>query len=529
MSALLSLRPITEHSHLEDPRMNGQHIPGFYYDEEKKKYFKIQSQSQARGLNLKYSTSNLVKERRKESVQRAATAKTKRTQKERVVRRYASSFIQTDLEREIGFKRRSVYLHNYWPGACISGVKSSPEIITSSDQQGVIRFFDRDPISRTIYAVCGENRIYRRHFLGNDQAANLSNPQSRKRLKALDTKSRYGYYPWDEIGRTTSTVSSMQYMPTSGALAVTTIGSDRPPVVQLSDPERDGPHISQQFTPKSCAAIFCSAARPPATHSPSTSGNSVAALQTEHLAVGAQQSLLMFTRSPSGSWDSQTALPDLSADILALSWLSFTTLALGCRNGRIHIYDTRSAGSSHILTHPYAISQLAVADDPTRLLCSGLQDTLFLYDLRMPRLSSQKRSKEGNRDINNHHYNEEYFKTIHPGSHDYKRRKLMNKKAFAKWSQPVMSFPHTNQDDLDLDVAVNARLGLVAASQDQANCDKAIRVSNMWTGKTVKEFAAPKKGEMGQQKIRNLKWMDDEDGGVTLWSTWGGDIASFSW
>jgi WD40 repeat protein len=506
--------------------MNGQHIPGFYYDQEKKKYFKIQSQSAARGLNLKYSTSNLVKERRKENVQRAATAKKARTQKERVVRRHAHSFIQTDFDREIGFKRRSVYLQNIWPEACMSGVDPAPELVTSSDDQGVVRFFDRDAVSRTIYAVCGENKIKRRHYLGDDQAANLSNAEARKKLRALDTKARYGYYPWDEIGRTTSTVSSFQYMPNSGALAVTTIGSDRPPIVQLSDPERDGPHISQQFTPKACAAIFCSAARPPSlssTHHP----NSIAATETEHLAVGAQQSLLMFTRSPSGSWDSSTALPNLHADILSLTWLSPFTLAAGCRNGKIHHYDSRSGTSSHILTHPYSISKLARADDSTRLLCSGLQDTLFLYDVRMPRLSSH-RDRDGKPNTRDHHYNDAYFKTLYPGSHDHKRRKLMNKKAFAKWSQPVVSLAHTNLDDLDLDVAVDPRLGLVAASQDMAHSNKAIRVSNMWTGKMVREFDPPREGAVGQ-KIRNLKWMDDEDGGVTMWSTWGGDIASFSW
>ncbi|KAF1923734.1 uncharacterized protein M421DRAFT_74392 [Didymella exigua CBS 183.55] len=508
--------------------MNGQHIPGFYYDQEKKKYFKIQSQSAARGLNLKYSTSNLVKERRKENVHRAATAKKARTQRERVVRRHAHSFVQTDLDREIGFKRRSVYIQNIWPGACMSGVNSSPEPITSSDDLGVIRFFDRDPISRSIYAVCGENRIKRRHYLGNDQAANLPNPQSRKKLRALNTQSRYGYYPWDEIGRTTSTVSSFQYMPNSGALAVTTIGSDRPPIVQLSDPERDGPHISQQFTPKACAAIFCSAARPPklsTAHHP----NSIAGSETEHLAVGAQQSLLMFTRSPSGSWDSSTVLPDLHADILSLTWLSHSTIASGCRNGKIHLHDLRSGGSSHILTHPYPISALSRTDDPTRLLCAGLQDTLFLYDIRMPRLSSH-RDRDGKLNMRDHHYNEAYFKTLYPGGHDHKRRKLMNRKAFAKWSQPVLSFAHTNQDDVDLGVAINPRLGLVAASQDMANCSNAIRVSNMWTGKTVREFEPPatKAGERAQ-KVRDLKWIDDEDGAVSLWSTWGKDIASFSW
>ncbi|KAJ8112545.1 hypothetical protein OPT61_g5111 [Boeremia exigua] len=507
--------------------MNGQHIPGFYFDKEKGKYFKIQSQSQARGLNLKYSTSNLVKERRKENVQKAATAKSKRIQKERVIRRHAHNFIQTDLDREIGFKRRSVYQHNIWPEACMSGVSFSPEFVTSSDDQEVIRFFDRDPVSKTIYAVCGENDIRRRHYLGNDQAANLRNPDSRKRLRALDTRSRYGYYPWDEIGRTTSTVSSFQYMPTSGALAVTTIGSDRPPIVHLSDPERDGPHIYQKFTPKACAAIWCSAARPN-SQSPFGSSKSIAASDSELLAVGAQQSLLLFTRTPAGTWDSSTLLPDLHADILALSWLSHNTIALGCRNGKIHLYDTRSGGTSHALTHPYAISRLARADDATRLLCSGLQDTLYLYDMRMPRLSSP-RSQDGKPNTKNHHYNDAYFKALYPGDHDYKRRKQMNRRAFAKWSQPVLSFAHANLDDLDLDVAVNERLGLVAASQDMEHSDKAIRVSNMWTGKTVREFEAPEKNGENMRKIRNLKWMEGEDGDVSLWSTWGGDIASFAW
>ncbi|KAF3050853.1 hypothetical protein E8E11_009530 [Didymella keratinophila] len=507
--------------------MNGQHIPGFYYDQEKKKYFRIQNQSAARGLDLKYSTSNLAKEKRKEKVHIAATAKKARTQKERVVRRHAHSFIQDDLDREIGFKRRSVYLQNIWPEACMSGVNPAPELVTSSDDQGVVRFFDRDPVSKTIYAICGENSIKRRHCLGNDQAANLSNPQAKKKLRALDTKLRYGYYSWDEIGRTTSTVSSFQYMPNSGALAVTTIGSDRPPIVQLSDPERDGPHISQQFTPKACAAIFCSAARP-ASFTTSHHPNSIAASQTEHLAVGAQQSLLMFIRSASGSWDSSTPLPDLSADILALTWLSPSTIAAGCRNGKIHLYDSRSGSSSHILTHPYPISSLSRASDPTRLLCAGLQDTLFLYDTRMPRLPPHRSRDGGSINMQNQHYNDSYFSTLLPGRHhgNTKRRKIMAKKALKQWSQPVLSFAHANLDDLDLGVAVNERLGLVAAGQDLANSNKAIRVSNLWTGKVVREFDPPK-GKAG--KMRDLTWMDGEDGDASLWATWGGDIASFSW
>ena len=509
--------------------MNGQHIPGFYYDQEKKKYFKIQSQSASRGLDLKYSTSNLIKEKRKALIQEAVTARTSKLRKQRVIRRHADSFVQTNLEREIGFRRRSFYLLNTWPEACMSGVTAIPQAVVSNDTDGIVRFFDRDPITKTIYAVCGENRVKRRQHLGDDQAVNLHCQRSRDKLRALDTKSRYSYYPWDEISRTTSTVSSFQYMPTSGALAVTTIGSDRPPIVQLSDPERDGPHISQVFTPKSCATIWTSAARPASFSSslPQSQSNTVPASEAEHLAVSAQQSLLLFTRSTSGSWESRIAVPSLHADILALEWLNHNTIALGCRNGKIHLYDARSGGNSHILTHPYPISKLKRADDATRIVCSGLQNTLFLYDIRNPRLSPAANKERFN--TKDHHYSEAYFKTLYPGNRDHKKRRKLNHTAFMKWSQPVLSYPHTNLDDMDLDIAVNSRLGLVAAAQDGANCEKAIRVSNLWTGKTIREFDWPGKKAKGHQKIRNLKWMDDDDGNVSLWAAWGGSVASFSW
>lgn len=527
--------------------MNGQHIPGFYFDKEKGKYFKIQSQSAARGLNLKYSTSNLVKERRKENVQRAATAKQARTQKERVIRRHAHSFVQTDLDREIGFKRRSVYLHTTWPEACLSGVSSTPNPVTSSDSQGIIRFFSRDPISKTIYVVCGENEIKRRYHLNNSQASNLRNPDARARLRTLDTHARYAYYPWDEIGRTTSPISSLQHLPSSGALAVTTLGSDRPPTILLSDPERDGPHIYQNFTPKACSAIFTSSARPSSFTAPAHP-SSIAATETEHLAVGAQASLLLFTRSASGTWDSSTLLADAGSDVLALEWLTHSVVAVGCRNGKIKIHDTRVGKAHHALTHPYAITGLKRADDASRLVCAGLQDTLFLYDVRMSRrsspssssssFSSQKRVRAGDRhDAASTHYTPAYFKSLHPGSHSHRHRAKLQKQARTKWSQPVLSIPHDNPDDPGLGVAVNERLGLVAAVQGGDAAGRKVRVSSLWSGRVVREFDVGLSGGKagGGGRVRDVQWIDEGDGedGVRLWCATGegktGGIVEFAW
>ena len=234
--------------------------------------------------------------------------------------------------------------------------------------------------------------------------------------------------------------------------------------------------------------------------------------------------MLLFTRSQGGAWDSQAVVKSLESDLLALEWISYTTVALGCRDGTIRLYDTRSGGSSHVLTHPAPISKLKRADDETRIICSGLNDTLFLYDIRSPRLSRNSSRKTFNYD--NHHYNEEYFKNLYPTHRDSHKRRKLNHKAFKNWSQPVMTFAHLNRDELELDIDVYPRLGLLAAAQDTTE-GTVIRISNIWTGKSVKEIDP---GSTHQAKIRALKFVESgSDGNVDLWSCWGGGIAKFGW
>lgn len=185
---------------------------------------------------------------------------------------------------------------------------------------------------------------------------------------------------------------------------------------------------------------------------------------------------------------------------------------MGSRDGTIRLYDTRSRGSSHILTHPYPISKLKRAENDTRLVCSGLQDSLCLYDLRSPRQTSCSHTPTAP-----------------------KRRKFTRKPHFNA-SQPLFSFEHANREELDLDVAVHMRLGLVAAAQDLST-GTAIRISNIYTGKLVKEIkskdmwgSARDKG--GCESIRSLKFLEgskDDGREVKLWSCWDGGIAEFSW
>lgn len=233
--------------------------------------------------------------------------------------------------------------------------------------------------------------------------------------------------------------------------------------------------------------------------------------------------MLIFTRSQAGSWASTTPVSSLETDVLAVNWISYTTIALGCRDGKIRLYDTRSGGSSHILTHPHPIAKIKGSDDPTRLLVSGLHDSLFLYDIRFIQAASSSA-----------HYNKEYMETLYPGGRNTSKRRKMTRVAQRHWSSPILTIPHSNLDDLELDFDLHPRLGLVAAAQN-SDSGIAVRVSNLWTGRIVKEFkkegmAEGKKGRNGCGRIRKVKFIDDEtNGGVGLWTVWNGAIAKFSW
>lgn len=91
-------------------------------------------------------------------------------------------------------------------------------------------------------------------------------------------------------------------------------------------------------------------------------------------------------------------------------------------------------------------------------------------------------------------------------------------------SQPVLSFPYTNADDGYLDIAVEPELGLIAAAQD-FHSRVALKVYNMWTGKTLLEIP---KNNPGEATIRCLKFMQDVNGVPELWSTWDGEIVKIS-
>lgn len=155
--------------------------------------------------------------------------------------------------------------------------------------------------------------------------------------------------------------------------------------------------------------------------------NSIPQADTERLAIAASSTLRLFYRSSeAGDWELKTAA-QARQNIMSLDWLSTTTIAIGERNGTISTYDTRSGRLEKRLTHPYPIVKLKRADDESRIICAGMQDTLFLYDLR-----ASKTEKKFSRDEPGH-YNDRFFNSQYPGPQNYKKRKTMKNTTAGDW------------------------------------------------------------------------------------------------
>ncbi|KAF2711090.1 hypothetical protein K504DRAFT_466109 [Pleomassaria siparia CBS 279.74] len=467
-------------------------LPGYYFDPVKKKYFKIQRTQDAPRQDSRYSQANISRQKKNDEDKEIASKSLETRRKQTILRSTRNPLLQASLARETGLKQ----CHVRWPGAITSGYRST---IVADEP---IRYFDRDPITNTLYIAKGEASVQRQR---PDQ-------------------------PWDILAHLTSPISSLDYLPASGALCVTTSGSDRSPVIYLTDPDRDGPYLGEMFTPRHCNTIWGTAARP-ASSSSLCSGNSNPATATEHIAVGASSSLVLLTRANGGIWETDTDKPRaLDSDVLALEWLSDTTLSFGCRSGFVYLYDLRTKQKHRILKHPYPVSQLRRTDHETRIVCSGLQNSCVLYDMRMARAQYTARDREL---ISN---SDPYSHTGYPSR---KRQRRAHPIAVSTSTQPVLEFQHDNADDLELGLDVHARLGLVAAAQSDAR----IRISNLWTGKVVREYdmrEANAKAVNGQKsaktsvtnsnRVRCLRFVDDGgDGGASLWASWEGGIQRIGW
>ena len=221
----------------------------------------------------------MKKEQKKAIAEKNARKQREKREKETIVRPFTRNrwgLQMASLDREIGCRRKTYYMHGVWPDACVAGMERMRTVcvvlhfayfgamkhsqlstklftarlltcgkVVEQPAHGIIRFFDRDPHTMTMYAVHGDNAIRRRRrnppsgipLPGSEldeDTTTTSLPDGRPfGSSAAENLNEYSFEPWDMLARLTSSISSLTYLPSSGALAATTLGSDRPPVVYL--------------------------------------------------------------------------------------------------------------------------------------------------------------------------------------------------------------------------------------------------------------------------------------------------------
>jgi hypothetical protein len=160
--------------------------------------------------------------------------------------------------------------------------------------------------------------------------------------------------------------------------------------------------------------------------------------------------------------DPSQPLGHTKSDILSLEYISRHVIAAGCRNGAIALYDDRvreNEGSVRI-KHGDPVNHIARTDNTgIRLIAAG--GTMLLYDLRMVKDSYMSSSQ--------------YL-------HLHKRGRVQN-------TTPVLRFDYANSNREKLAFSACQKNKVVAAAQE----DGTFRIYSMQTANTLASFQVPHK------------------------------------
>ncbi|TKA65656.1 hypothetical protein B0A49_07838 [Cryomyces minteri] len=418
--------------------MDGREIPGYYF--ETKKYFKILPNHVApRGA--KYSEAN-VKEAKIESRKRKRAAAQEITQRRQLVQR--ARLLSSPLAGGIGLARETgpghYPLRRLDAQSKAYGLGLEEKTYEQLSQDQYRKFTEADLVHQ--FAVDKSTSAV---LLSYGRRLYISFPAR------VDTELELL-----EVAQTD--IASVNISRTRTVILTTTGGGNRAPevhLVHLLDPRFTTLHrpiVSDRATVFTSQDPFVNDSmwgNAPTAPNPFMASNS-----TDLIAVGGPQGMTLLTLDGSNSWQCEATLQTSSA-ILALDWLSPTTLAAGLRNSSVMLWDSRSRGHTARLQHPGAVFGLKRADQESRLVVCGLRNSMALYDLRMVRDSpsaSQPRAKHG------------------------------SKQARSPASAPVFAFSYANEHHLSRGFDVCPDAGLVAA----ADRDNVVQLYSLHTGDSIK-------------------------------------------
>ncbi|CAI7567558.1 unnamed protein product [Penicillium glandicola] len=325
-------------------------IPGFYYDEEKKKYFKIQA-NHAAAPNAQYSQQS-VKRKQSELTKRENKIRFKQRKNTETIPRAASlRHPLVNIQREIGAIQSS------------SARQEQQALIQASQlRRRELHRFEPWPNSYSI-----------RHVLRNPRSGTLI-----ARSVFLTSTSRSGdmITPWNGCYSKSRTGATMNEGTQGDCFLSAHLlpepdegGNYRWPT--FSHPIRIKPHYPMTF--------WCSAAQPTG----STAHFAIGTSEGLHTLEGTNSHWSLSKKPFKGNTTSnrrRSGQNQSRNNVHAVEWLSSDVIAAGQKNSKIFLHDLRSGGSVTRLQHNDAVMKIKKMDE-YRLVAAG-PTSLRMYDLR---------------------------------------------------------------------------------------------------------------------------------------------------
>lgn len=346
--------------------MNRRDIPGFYYDEEKKKYFAVQPNHKV-PQGAKHSQDNVKREKqdaKKRKIAQEADAVLQRqtVQRNKVLR--SSLLFGITLHREIGASRYD--LAKSRDSAFARQLGKPYPVLEFMQGDDTVQDFKLHAESGKMVAAVGMNGIQQMSVVN----VGKWKPSSRQQASKESHQTRHLAFPdtYGPVMAFNSVITGLA-MTCKGMLVATALEPSHPGNVFIHDllsyDDSLNPGIQLRLGNDE-TSLWCVASQP------SASGY--------HAAIGSTDSVYLLD-----TIGSMTARLDMKAECRALDWLSYNVVAAGQSTGRSHevkLWDIRTRGSSARFKHNNPITGILSANSSDQQLLVTSHDRISLYDVR---------------------------------------------------------------------------------------------------------------------------------------------------
>ncbi|BCR84412.1 uncharacterized protein ACHE_11814S [Aspergillus chevalieri] len=434
-------------------------IPGFYYDPEKKKYFRIQASHKA-VPGAQYSKDAVKRKRIEQEKHECKARQTKKIAKEKIKK---ASFLYHPLigcEREIGAQNVAHPVRREHQGLVYASQMRRRELhrFEPWPDEYSIRHVLRNKHSGVL--VAGGQR-------GGESSVSICFPD-------LD-QDQWSYNRTMErvLFKEAYRLSSISLSHTGYLLTTMDSGPNGDSFLaprMLPDPDEGGDYRwPSAFTHP--IRILTSTTYWSSASCPTPTG------PKPLFAIGTSDGLQILTGQGSHWSLSKTPFPDdrkhRRTQVNAVEWLSGDVIAGGCRDSSVFLHDIRSGGSAVRLWHPGAVAVRGVRRVDEWRVVVGSYNSLQMYDLRYPPTHQQSPNSNPTRHAG-HNKNRNESKRKHTQSNCNTPTK------------PYLVFPDyspTYTPEYDL----STELGLLASVSDENK----IQLFSLRSGELVSPYTSP--------------------------------------